>query len=122
MAERRIIRRESAAADAASNLVLVGVGKMIIEIPADEIWPKPCLIRAARGLVGIDQATLAKSAKVSRKAVIALENDSSETMDYRRVAVLKKLAAALEKKYEVEFTRPTASRGEGVRLLKSKSI
>ena len=68
---------------------------MITEIPANQIWPTPALIRAARGLVGIDQATLAKSATVSRKAVITVENDSSEQMDYRRVAVLKKLAIAL---------------------------
>lgn len=93
---------------------------MITEIPANQIWPTPALIRAARGLVGIDQATLAKSATVSRKAVITVENDSSEQMDYRRVAVLKKLAMALEKKFGVEFTKPVAGRGEGVRLLKSR--
>src|SRR5258708_3680919 len=29
---------------------------MVNEIPAAEIWPTPSLIRAARGLVGIDQA------------------------------------------------------------------
>jgi DNA-binding XRE family transcriptional regulator len=95
---------------------------MVNEIPASEIWPTPALIRAARGLVGVDQATLAKNAKVSRKAVISLENDTSDRMDYRRVEVLVKLATALEKKYGVEFTKPTSNRGEGVRLLKSKSI
>ena len=95
---------------------------MVDKIPADEIWPTPALIRAARGLVGVDQATLAKNAKVSRKAVISLENDASDRMDYRRVEVLVKLATALEKKYGVEFTKPTSNRGEGVRLLKSKSI
>ena len=95
---------------------------MVDKIPADEIWPTPALIRAARGLVGVDQATLAKNAKVSRKAVISLENDTSDRMDYRRVEVLVKLATALEKKYGVEFTKPTSNRGEGVRLLKSKSI
>jgi DNA-binding XRE family transcriptional regulator len=95
---------------------------MINEVPVSEIWPTPSLIRAARGLVGIDQATLAKNAKVSRKAVISLENDTSERMDYRRVEVLVKLATALEKKHGVEFTKPTSNRGEGVRLLKSKSI
>ncbi len=93
---------------------------MVNETPTDEIWPTPPLIRAARGLVGIDQATLAKSAKVSRKAVISLENDTSDQMDYRRVAVLEKLAAALEKKHGVEFTKPTSNRGEGVRLMKPK--
>ena len=93
---------------------------MTTEIPTDQIWPTPALIRAARGLVGIDQATLAKSATVSRKAVISLENDTSEQMDYRRVAILKKLAMALEKKFGVEFTKPSGGRGEGVRLVKSR--
>jgi DNA-binding XRE family transcriptional regulator len=93
---------------------------MAIDIPADEIWPTPSLIRAARGLVGIDQATLAKDAKVSRKAIISIENDTSPYMDYRRVEVLLKLATALEKKRGVEFTKPTSSRGEGVRLLKPR--
>jgi DNA-binding XRE family transcriptional regulator len=95
---------------------------MVNDIPVSEIWPTPALLRAARGLVGIDQATLAKNAKVSRKAVISVENDTSERMDYRRVEVLLKLATALERKHGVEFTKPTLNRGEGVRLLKSKSI
>jgi DNA-binding XRE family transcriptional regulator len=95
---------------------------MVNDIPVSEIWPTPALVRAARGLVGIDQATLAKNAKVSRKAVISLENDTSKRMDYRRVEVLLKLAAALEKKHGVEFTKPTSNRGEGVRFLKSKSV
>lgn len=94
---------------------------MAQEIPVREIWPTPSLIRAARGLVGIDQATLAKHAKVSRKAVVTLESHASDQMDYRRVAVLTKLAMALEKKHGVEFTKPTASRGEGVRLAKSRA-
>ena len=73
-----------------------------------------------RALVGIDQATLAKHAKVSRKAVVTLESDSARTMDYRRVEVMNKLAEALEKKYGIEFTKPSAGKGEGVRLSKPK--
>jgi DNA-binding XRE family transcriptional regulator len=95
---------------------------MVNDIPVSEIWPTPALLRAVRGLVGIDQATLAKTAKVSRKAVISVENDASERMDYRRVEVLLKLATALERKYGVEFTKPTLNRGEGVRLMKSKIL
>jgi DNA-binding XRE family transcriptional regulator len=93
---------------------------MVTEIPAAEVWPTPSLIRAARGLVNIDQATLAKHAKVSRKAVISVENDTSKKMDYRRVKVVAKLAATLENKHGVEFTKPTSNRGEGVRLMKPK--
>jgi DNA-binding XRE family transcriptional regulator len=94
---------------------------MVNAIPVDEIWPTPSLIRAARGLVGIDQATLAKNAKVSRKAVVSLENDASAQMDYRRVAVLAKLAGVLEKKHGVEFTKPTPNQGEGVRFMKPRA-
>lgn len=93
---------------------------MQIEIPVADIWPPPFLIRAARGLVGIDQATLADHAKVSRKAIVSLENDTSSVMDYRRVAVLEAAAAVLEKKYGVEFTRAAGGKGEGVRLARPR--
>ena len=80
------------------------------------IWPTPRLIRAARGLAGLDQATLAARANVSRKAVISLEADESETMDYRRIAVLRKLQAVLENDFGVEFQKATKRAGPGVRL------
>jgi DNA-binding XRE family transcriptional regulator len=89
---------------------------MPTEVSVADIWPQPFLIRAARGLVGIDQATLAKYAKVSRKAIVSLENDVSAMMDVRRVAVLEAAAEALEQRYGVEFTKPAGGRGEGVRL------
>ena len=93
---------------------------MPTEIPVADIWPHPYLIRAARGLVGIDQGTLAKSAKVSRKAIVSLENDVAAVMDYRRVAVLEAAAEVLEKRYGVEFIRAAAGKGEGVRLARPK--
>lgn len=89
---------------------------MPTEIPMEDVWPQPYLIRAARGLVGIDQATLAKHARVSRKAIISLENDVAPVMDYRRVAVLELAAEVLENRYGVEFTKPSGGKGEGVRL------
>jgi DNA-binding XRE family transcriptional regulator len=93
---------------------------MPTEVPVADIWPQPFLIRAARGLVGIDQGTLAKFAKVSRKAIVSLENDVSAVMDYRRVAVLEAAADVLEKRYGVEFTRATGGKGEGVRLARPR--
>ena len=66
-------------------------------------WPTPQLIRAARGLANIDQKTLAAAAGVSRKAVISLEGDESDTMDYRRLKVLQKLQPVLEAKWRIEF-------------------
>ncbi len=84
------------------------------------MWPTPQLIRAARGLVNIDQETLAAAAGVSRKAVISLEGDESETMDYRRLAVLQKLRRVLEKKWGIEFVQEGLSSRTGVVLRKSK--
>jgi transcriptional regulator with XRE-family HTH domain len=86
----------------------------------DTIWPTPRLIRAARGLAGLDQATLAARAKVSRKAVVSLEGDENETMDYRRAEVLRKLQAVLENDFGIEFQKPTKRAGPGVRLRSAK--
>jgi DNA-binding XRE family transcriptional regulator len=86
----------------------------------DAIWPTPRLIRAARGLAGIDQATLAQRARVSRQAVIAVEGDENETMDYRRVQVLRKLQAVLENDFGIEFQKATKRAGPGVRLRSAK--
>jgi DNA-binding XRE family transcriptional regulator len=88
--------------------------------PTSDIWPPPFLIRAARGLVSIDQGTLAVLAKVSRKAIASLENDTSAAMDYRRVAVHTAVTAVLEKKFGVEFTRAANGKGEGVRLARPR--
>jgi DNA-binding XRE family transcriptional regulator len=93
---------------------------MTTEISLANVWPPPFLIRAARVLVGIDQATLAKHARVSRKAIVTLEGDESVVLDYRRVAVLEKAAETLEKRFGVEFVKASAGKGEGVRLLRPK--
>jgi DNA-binding XRE family transcriptional regulator len=85
------------------------------------IWPTPRLIRAARGFVGIDQGELAELAGVSRKAVVAIESDDSESMDYRRVEVLQKLRSVFEERFDVEFVRATANAGEGLRLKKRRN-
>jgi DNA-binding XRE family transcriptional regulator len=87
----------------------------------DAIWPTPRLIRAGRGLAGVDQATLAQRASVSRQAVIAVEGDENETMDYRRVQVLRKLQAVLENDFGIEFQRATKNAGPGVRLRSPKA-
>jgi DNA-binding XRE family transcriptional regulator len=80
------------------------------------VWPTPRLIRAARGLAGVDQATLAARAKVSRKAVVSLESDENETMDFRRVEILRKLQAVLENDFAIVFQKATKNAGPGVRL------
>lgn len=92
---------------------------MSIEIPLADVWPPPYLIPAARALLGLDQATLAKLARVSRKAIVTLEGDDSTVLDYRRVAVLDKVADTLEKR-GVMFLKSSGGHGEGVRLARPK--
>ena len=91
---------------------------MMVKAQLSEIWPLPRLIRAARGLAGIDQVVLARHAGVSRHAVMAIEGDESDTMDYRRLDVLNKLQGVLEKEFGVEFIRSTKKSGAGVRFKK----
>src|ERR1700730_3250739 len=67
------------------------------------IWPTPRLIRAARGLVGIDQEKLASQAEVTRQAVIKIEADESDRMDPRRLKVLQSLQRVFEDEYGIEF-------------------
>lgn len=83
-----------------------------------EIWPTPQLIRAARGLVGIDQRTLAEKAGVARKSVVTLEADKSEKMDPRRLKVLQELRRVFEDLYGIEFFAASEQSGEGVRFRK----
>ena len=82
------------------------------------IWPTPRLIRAARGLVGIDQETLAEQAGVTRLTVIKIEADESDRMDPRRLKALRSLQRVLEDEYGIEFTAASKNAGEGVRFRK----
>lgn len=85
---------------------------------AMQVWPTPRLIRAARGLVGIDQETLASRADVTRQAVIKIEADESDRMDPRRLKVLQSLQRVLEDEYGIEFFAASENSGEGVRFRK----
>jgi len=83
-------------------------------------WPPPHLIRAARGLLGIDQATLAEKAGVARQTVLKIEADDRERLDPRRLKVLRDLQRVLEDVYGVEFFAASQQSGEGVRFRKNK--
>ena len=82
------------------------------------VWPSPRLIRAGRALAGVDQATLAGLAGVTRQAVSVVETDSGEKMDPRRRKVLEAMRRVLEDEYGVEFFAASQHSGEGVRLRK----
>jgi DNA-binding XRE family transcriptional regulator len=82
------------------------------------VWPTPRLLRAARGLTGVDQSTLGKLSGVSRQTVIAIESCESDAMEYRRYEALQRLQEVFEKQFGIEFLSPTGSAGEGLRLRK----
>lgn len=84
----------------------------------DLIWPSPRLIRAGRVLAGVDQATLAEKAGVTRQAVSVVETDNGEKMDPRRRKILEAMRRVLEDDYGVEFFAASESSGEGVRFRK----
>ena len=86
--------------------------------PSD-IWPSPRLIRAARGLAGIDQAKLAEKAGVARKTIVLIEADESDRMDPRRLKILRSLQRVFEDEYKIEFFEASESSGEGVRFRKA---
>jgi DNA-binding XRE family transcriptional regulator len=83
-----------------------------------EIWPSPRLIRAARGLVGIDQATLAEQAGLTRLTVLKIESDESDGMDPRRLKALQSLQRVFEDAYKIEFLAASKNSGEGLRFRK----
>jgi DNA-binding XRE family transcriptional regulator len=88
-------------------------------VTPSSIWPTPRLIRAARGLAGIDQATLAEKAGVARKTIVLIEADESDRMDPRRLKVLQSLQRVFEEDYGIEFFEKSENSGEGVRFRRS---
>lgn len=79
----------------------------------DDRLPTPRMIRAARGLVAMDQATLAESVGVDRRTVIRLEADEAPT-NPRRIAVIVAIRDLLEKEHGVRFVYADRNTGEGV--------
>ena len=87
-------------------------------ITAQPVWPSPRLVRAGRVLAGVDQATLAESAGVTRQAISVVETDENEKMDPRRRKVLEAMQRVLEDEYGIEFFAASENSGEGVRFRK----
>jgi DNA-binding XRE family transcriptional regulator len=76
----------------------------------------PTLVRAARALLGYDQATLAAKTGISKKTIGLIETMESVPTDVRRRRVLEELRAKLEDELKVEFIFASAKSGEGVRI------
>lgn len=100
-------------------VISVHVGYMVNgPLQSSKIWPSPRLIRAGRVLAGVDQATLAEKAGVTRQAVSVVETDGGEKMDPRRRKILEAMQRVLEDEYGIEFFAGNENSGEGVRFRK----
>ena len=78
----------------------------------------PTLLKAARGLLAMDQVALAAAVGVSRKTIAWTEISLSEKVDPRRRATLEQIRQRMEDDLGVEFRFSTKSQGEGVFLKK----
>jgi DNA-binding XRE family transcriptional regulator len=76
----------------------------------------PTLLKAARGLLEMDQASLAAAVGVSRKTIAWTEILLSEKVDPRRRATLEQIRQRMEDDLGVEFQFDAKSHGEGVSL------
>lgn len=76
----------------------------------------PTLLKAARGLLAMDQASLADAVGVSRKTIAWTEISLSEKVDPRRRATLEQIRQRMEDDLGVEFQFDAKSHGEGVSL------
>lgn len=76
----------------------------------------PAMIRAARGLLGLDQAEAAELAGLSQRTISKLEaeNDLS-SKDLRRRNAVQAIRSGFEKA-GIEFIFPSEESGQGVRM------
>lgn len=83
---------------------------------SDEI-PTARMIRAARGLLGLDQSQLAAIAGVDRRTIIRIEADDTEPTNPRRREVHVSIRDRLEEDHGIRFVYPGKT-GEGVVMKK----
>jgi transcriptional regulator with XRE-family HTH domain len=83
-----------------------------------KVWPSPRLIRAARGLAGLNQVKLAEKTGVARKTIALIEAAESDRMDPRRLEILQLLQRFFEDEYGIEFFEASENSGEGLRCRK----
>jgi DNA-binding XRE family transcriptional regulator len=81
--------------------------------------PTAAMIRAARGLLGIDQARLAMLVGVTAKTISAIENTGDgEMVDGRRRNIVRRIRQRLEDEFDIEFVFPDERKGFGVLIRK----
>jgi DNA-binding XRE family transcriptional regulator len=84
----------------------------------DDRIPTARMIRAARGLVELDQSKLGEEVGVDRRTIIRLEADTTVPTNARRIAVLVAIRDLMEKTYNLRFIYADKSTGEGVVMKK----
>lgn len=77
------------------------------------------MIRAARGLLGMEQSKLADLVGVVRRTIIRIEADDTEPTNPRRRQVHEAIRDRLEEDYGIRFVYPGKT-GEGVVMRKGK--
>jgi transcriptional regulator with XRE-family HTH domain len=76
------------------------------------------LIKAARALLKVDQAELARRTGISRKTISLIEIATKDPTDARRRKMLADLRQKMEDELDLEFIFESDLTGEGVRLRK----
>jgi DNA-binding XRE family transcriptional regulator len=76
--------------------------------------PTARMIRAARGLLNLDQAELGALVGVTRRTIIRLETDEAIPTNPRRIDVIAAIRDKLEKDCGVRFVYADKTTGEGV--------
>jgi len=84
---------------------------------ASERLPTGRMIRAARALVGLDQAELAREIGVDRRTMMRIEAGIAPPTHPMRLATYRAIRDSLERR-GVSFVYPGKSQGEGVTLKK----
>jgi transcriptional regulator with XRE-family HTH domain len=74
------------------------------------------LIKAARALLGMDQAAFAKAVGISRKTLSWIEISDTRKLDPRRRETLRRIREVMEDSLGFQFVFATETRGEGIFL------
>jgi transcriptional regulator with XRE-family HTH domain len=78
------------------------------------------MIRAARGLLDLEQAQLGELVGVDRRTIIRLEADEIQPVNPRRTRILAAIRDKLEKDHGIRFVYPDKTTGEGVVMKRGK--
>jgi DNA-binding XRE family transcriptional regulator len=79
-----------------------------------ERLPSARMIRAARGLLNLEQAQLGELVGVDRRTIIRLEADEIQPVNPRRTRILAAIRDKLEKDHGIRFVYRDKTTGEGV--------